>query len=115
MNYDLNSLRPFVRYAQITKINDTRSLCGMMAYDFRLFYVHSGKGKIKVNGTEYQTSRGSLFVWRPGVEYSLINDPGDYLELIGLNFDMDFSNSERKAPIFPVRVELFKEEEVLVS
>ena len=94
-------IRPFVRYAQIVTISDKRRFENVLAYDHRLFYVKSGEGKIIIDGTEYRANPSDLFIFRSGVKYSLINDPGKELELIGLSFDLTFTRSEVKSPIPP--------------
>ena len=94
-------IRPFVRYAQITSISDTKRFDEVIAYDHRLFYVRSGEGRIIIDGTEYRAQPFDLFIFRSGLKYSLINDPQEELELIGLSFDLTFQGSEAKSPIPP--------------
>ena len=114
MNQILDSVRPFVRYAQIITINDLVFFKNIAAYDFRIFYVRSGYGIITVNGEEYSVSHGSLLAFRPGVSYSLLSECDRELELIGLSFDLDFLNSERKTPIPPSKLENFEEARMLL-
>jgi AraC-like DNA-binding protein len=94
-------IRPFVRYAQIVTISDKRRFENVLAYDHRLFYVKSGEGKIIIDETEYRAYPSDLFIFSSGVKYSLINDLGKELELIGLSFDLTFTRSEVKSPIPP--------------
>ena len=101
---DLNYLRPFVRYAHITKINDSQPLLSICAYDFRLFYVRGGAGVIRVDGAEYRFMQGALILIRPGLKYSIINKQDEELEIVGFNFDLDFLNSDIKNPILPSRL-----------
>jgi len=83
-------IRPFVRYAQIATISSRIRFERVIAYDHRLFYVKSGEGRIIIDGTEYRAQPTDLFIFRSGVEYSLINTPGKELELLGLSFDLTF-------------------------
>lgn len=114
MNNILDNIRPFVRYAHLITLKDFLSSKKMVAYDFRLFYVVEGRGKIIVNDEEYDVCHGSLIVWHPGLEYSIFNEDGRDLVLAGFNFDLDFLNSDRKAPILPSRLENYKEENMLL-
>ena len=110
----LADLRPFVRYAQTITINDSLCFRNVAAYDFRLFYVQDGIGNIIVDGIQYRASRSSLLIWRPGLEYSLINEPQCELRLISLSFDLDFLNSEKKTPIPPGRIAEFRREKLIL-
>lgn len=111
---ELNYLRPFVRYAHITRMSDTTSFRNVCAYDFRLLYLKSGNGSIIAGGNEYPFVPGALILLRPGLEYSIINDKCRELEIVGFNFDLDFLNSEIKKPIPPSRLGNFKEEEIII-
>lgn len=95
------NIRPFVRYAQIVTISDKSRFERVFAYDHRLFYVRSGEGQVIIDGTEYRAQPSDLFIFRSGLKYSLINDPWEELELIGLSFDLTFQGSEAKSPIPP--------------
>lgn len=106
-------LRPFVRYAQIIRINDKLEYKDIAAYDFRMFFVRSGEGEIVVDGKAYCMSRGTLISWKPGAVYSLLRGSGNGMELIGLSFDLYFLNSSRYMPVPPTAAEYFCREKII--
>ena len=114
MNKNLESIRPYIRYAQISIINDNFFFRKIVAYDFRLMYILGGNGKITIDGVEYSVCHGSLLVWRPGLEYSIMNETGKDLRLVSFNFDLDFLNIDRKTPIPPVSLENFGLEKMIL-
>lgn len=110
---EMGCLRPFVRYAQIVCIDKKMEYKNIAAYDFRMFFVRRGKGKFVIDGTEYTAEAGVLAAWKPGVVYSLLCEENEEMEMIGVNFDLCFSNSNLRIPIPPSAMELFATEKIV--
>ncbi len=97
------NIEPFVRYAQFLNITSNKQYVNVTAYDYRLFYCSGGSGTIEVNGVPYKMKIGSLVMWPPGFEYSLLPDGNLNLKLIGVSFDYTGANCEKKKPIPPTK------------
>ncbi len=109
----VSQVRPFIRYAQILKIDENLQFENIVAYDYRLFFVRDGKGEIVVDGRVYPMQKGALIMWRPGVEYSLLHGGRGGMEMIGISFDLCFSNSHRQVPIPPSKASDFRRDEIV--
>ena len=97
---------PFVRYAQLIELNTPRFI-DAKAYDYRMFYVLSGSGTTEVNGVEYKMSHGSLLMWPPGMEYSLLAKAEGDVSMVGFNFDLTQRHAHLETPIPPLRAANF--------
>ena len=56
-----------------------------------------------------------MLIFRPGVEYSLLNLEGGFMELIALSFDLDFLNNSVKSPIPPSKIAEFAPCDIVFS
>lgn len=107
----LTDIKPFVRYAQIIPIYDPPMFADTRAYDNRLFYINDGSGIIFIDDDEYKVQKGDFIMWKSGLKYSLTSKDGS-MELLGINFDFDFSHSDLEMPIPPEK-DAFKSGEII--
>ena len=106
-------ISPFIRYAQMLTIGPLRKYIDVIAYDYRLFYVLKGRGKMIVAGKVFQMEAGMILLWQPGQMYSLLSDEEEGMKLIGLSFDLTGDNRAYHIPIPPAPPENFKKENVM--
>ena len=106
-----SDIHPFVRYVQNLRIvREVYPACSnVVPYDARIFYVHSGKGTLHIDGEEFALSRGQAMLWMAGVNYLIrsddeINDP---LILLGCNFDFIQADRQYTTPIPPEPTDTF--------
>jgi len=64
------------------------------AYDHRLFYILEGHGVIQVAGRSYPAEPGALFLWHSRHPYRLSADEDNCLQVIVVNFDFTWTNSQ---------------------
>ncbi len=57
---------------------------------WEVFFVRSGRGKIRVNGTEFRLNRDDCCAIEPGERHEIVNDGGD--ELVLLYFGLRATN-----------------------
>ena len=106
-----SDIHPFVRYVQNLRIvRAVYPACSdVVPYDARIFYVHSGRGMLRIDGEQFALSRGQAMVWMAGVNYYIrsddeINDP---LILLGCNFDFIQADRQYTTPIPPDPTDTF--------
>lgn len=109
-----DQMRPFIRYAQLLNINSSLQFKNIAAYDCRFFFVCEGTGEIVVNGVSYTMNEGSLMLWQPGIEYSLLSGKEKRMKLIGFNFDFCNFHRQKSIPIPPSQIDIFRSEEILM-
>ena len=106
-------IRPFIRYAQLIKIDEGMPFKNVAAYDWRMFFVRDGSGEFVVDNTVYSAKKGTLILWGPGSQYSILSKGDSMLSLIGFNFDLAFLNSHIKSPVPPVGIDKFIYDEII--
>jgi len=108
----IEDIDPYIRYPHLFEVKKGFPLPSRLAYDYRLMYIYDGNGYVIVDNTKYEAEKGSLFIWRPGISYSL--QPGDEsgLSIIGINFDFTHNSSKISYPIPPENIEIFDEEKI---
>ena len=57
----------------------------------QVFYITSGRGKMKVDGTIYETIEGDAMHIPPKTKHQTINDSDDWLELLVISARVDRS------------------------
>ncbi|WP_337099628.1 AraC family transcriptional regulator [Paenibacillus sp. YIM B09110] len=57
--------------------------------NYDLFYVWSGEGEVEINGSIYEVSKGSCFLFRPGDHTSATHNPQKPLVLTYIHFKVD--------------------------
>ncbi|MCA0756707.1 AraC family transcriptional regulator [Paenibacillus sp. N4] len=62
--------------------------CPQPLPDFDIWYAVSGKGRMKLGGTEYTIGKGCCFLVRPGDRPESVQDPNDRLTVIFAHFDV---------------------------
>lgn len=102
---ELYEINPYVRYArtQISRI-PYEPIIGL---DHRIFYCHSGEGKLHVDDTVYSFKEGSLIFIRAGVSY-FNPDKNKNPVYLACNFDFMFSRAFVSSPIAYVYTKDFK-------
>jgi AraC-like DNA-binding protein len=108
-----DEIHPFIRYAHFFIAESGSPFVGVMAYDCRLMYISGGEGHLMVDGNEYEAAKGTLFLWNPGVVYSLCPSPGEKLHIIGVNFDYSLSKNNITYPIVPDKEEVFVQDNIV--
>lgn len=84
---NINEINPFVRFAE------KRSFFAgygsfVMAYDHRIFYVHSGKIYARTESGAYEIGKNKLIVFPPAYPYKL-KFSGDVIFTV-INFDVEY-------------------------
>lgn len=109
----LDSIRPFLRFAQRFSLTRDSGFSDMVARDFRIFYIAEGEGSLTVDGCVYRLYEGVCVLFPPAKVYTVaaLGDSG--MTLYSMNFDMTGAHRERSAPVPPVTREVFTEGLVL--
>lgn len=100
MNFE--SINPFVRCSHYDIFTADSHPYDFLAYDYRLIYIESGNGIIKIDGIDYNVQPGMVLFWGPGKKYRYIQNSNSSFTAYGINFD--FTNSYStifKNPIVP--------------
>lgn len=96
-----NNIRPFIRFARYSVIENDVSYPLSYPLDARLFYSVKGVGKIKINNEIKTLEEGSVLIINSGVSYQILSENCEY---IVLNFDFTFDNSQMDIPIAPINL-----------
>jgi AraC-like DNA-binding protein len=105
-------INPFIRYSHIFSIEPDHYLSVVKAYDYRLMYVHDGKGYFLIDGIKYEVLKGHLLLWSPGIKYSIHPDSQKPFSIIGINFDFTSSKREINYPIPPDKEDIFDKNKI---
>ena len=103
MEIKFNEIKPYLRFVRYVGLNSASCYVPAIPYDARLFYALDGEGSIKANGKTYHMKKNSLIFINSGIEYHL-ESPKNSVLYIAINFDLTFSQFDRKAPIIPAVV-----------
>ncbi len=102
---NIENINPYLRFAEmqtsILQGNDFR-----LAYDYRIFYVISGKGTVVLEDKNVQLSPNSIVMIPPAIKYHFKGA----LQVIVLNFDLYQLNFEKSKPLPPDSIVDFKPE-----
>ncbi len=110
---DCGSIDPFVRYSHFFHVDKTSYLSTQCAYEYRMLYVTSGDGMMRVDDREYALGAGTLLVWRPGVPYKFLPSE-EGMMVYAINFDMTGHYSrEKHLPIVPDVAGEFDREQIV--
>jgi len=101
------AIDPHIRLVHLFEVPGTDPLPPRAAYDYRIMYIYGGQGKLVIDGTEYEATKGKLFFWQPGTVYALVPDRSEKLVIFGINFDFTQAGSAINYPIPPDPSELF--------
>ncbi len=101
---------PYVRFARRQDTAFSGDIV-LRAYDHRLFYCTDGGGTIEIEGVEYRLRKGSLLIWRSGLEYRFTDF--ESIKTIALNFDITSENLHLSTPIPPSAKKNFEIERML--
>ena len=93
---ELYEINPYVRYANVlpSLLNGDSY---RKAYDYRLFYVLKGNGTLILEDQEIALNRSCLVFMPPETPYYT----RDFMRVISLNFDLDYSQSQRPEALDP--------------
>ena len=105
-------INPYIRYPHLFEVEKGFSLSSRAAYDYRLIYIYDGNGYVIIDNTKYEAVKGNLFIWRPGISYSMYPGDENQLSVIGINFDFTHNSSKISYPIPPENIEIFDEEKI---
>lgn len=106
---NLSEINPFVRYSEKRKyLLPYKDF--VMPYDHRIFYVHNGKIRADVSGSEYEIKSNQMLIIPPAVKYKLTFSE-DVLSTI-LNFDI-LTEDTVSAAIEPMIEERFDYSRIL--
>lgn len=108
-----SDIYPFIRYARILDVSRGEYAALTAAYDYRLFYVTRGNGKMYLGNSVFELSIGDLLFWQPGIPYRMETDGNKSLQFIALNLDLTQSNKHRDYPFPPVKFAAFQPEDIL--
>ncbi|OGO79992.1 MAG: hypothetical protein A2Y21_09695 [Clostridiales bacterium GWC2_40_7] len=111
-NLSFEEIDPYIRYPHLFKVERDFPLSCRAAYDYRLIYIYDGTGCVIIDNAKYEAVKGNLFIWRPGIPYSLHPGTESGLTIIGINFDYTHSSSKISYPIPPENIEIFDEEKI---
>lgn len=103
---------PYIRYPHLFEVKKEFPSHSRAAYDYRLMYIYDGNGYVIIDNVKYEAVRGNLFIWRPGISYSLRHGDKSALSIIGINFDFTHNSSKISYPIPPENIEIFDEEKI---
>ena len=94
-----SDIHPFVRFAEIIHYKSD----GEMLYvrDSRIFYVCSGRTRIRIDQQTYDLGPDAVFYCCGGSCYSISSQGAD---LICLNFDFTQARCDRELPYSPIRL-----------
>lgn len=100
----LCDINPFMRFAglQPSVLSDTPF---SRAYDYRLFYVLEGSGKLIYDDTCAEVDAGTLLFFGPNKPYYFEGK----IKVIVLNFDISRARSDQKKPMNPLGFNAFNE------
>ena len=113
----LADVQPFVRLSRVQAY--LPGWDGAVGLDNRLFLCIGGSGSIKVNGTHYPLTRGTIIGWRAGMTYSYHpNEEG--MSLLGVNYDFTQMGRSKNIPVPPCSIndyhrKLLIEEQVTID
>ncbi len=89
---------PYVRFARRQDTAFSKKTY-VHAYDHRLFYCIEGSGCMTIEGREYKLTRGTLLMWKSGLEYRFSDFSS--IKTIALNFDITSEHKRSSTPIPP--------------
>ena len=93
-------IKPFIRYAHYLPLNNDSDYPPSIAYDNRLFYIHSGCGSISVEDVVYNMKKGDVLFFPSGKKYHILTPP-EKAVYIGINYDYTQANIIKSTPIPP--------------
>ena len=105
---ELCDINPFVRYAELQPSVLSRAPLSC-AYDYRIFYIVEGNGKLVLEESTVELSEGTLLYFRPGTPYYFDGN----VKVIVINFDLTRDHADKKTPRKPSKnVDSFNSDEV---
>ncbi len=117
-----SEINPFIRHIRIVSLEPGyQLLINVKAADYRLVYVCKGKGTIAVENTcageiiRHTVLAGDLFIWKPGLEYSIFTHKGSSLQLLAVSFDYTYGYSDIAIPIPQRKKEKFSDDSIIES
>jgi len=110
---NVQDIRPFVRYVHAFTLSDTVRFVNVCAYDHRLVYVAAGRGQMTIGSRTWPLEPGTLLIWPPGLIYSYLPEPGQSLNLYGVNFDYTDRFRHLKRPVAPDPAAVFDPERLI--
>ena len=111
-SFYLQNISPFVRYAHMLTLSSDNGFRHIRSCDYRLFYIVSGNGMICAGDQQYPAEKGCLYLWQPGVAYSLLPN-AEGITLIGINFDFTDHFRHLCTPIPPKPCPDFEEKDIV--
>lgn len=104
----LNDISPTVRHVNLLYCPSGFVEGPRMVYDHQFVYVHSGNGKIEIDGISYNANEGDLFFYGPGIVHAFNADCTTPYVLSGMHFDFTRNFKELSYPIGPFGLSLFR-------
>ncbi len=95
-----NEINPFIRFADYVRFPN-QFTGDRKAYDSKLMYIVKGNTSIKIDGISYNASKGSLFIWNPGIAYEVDQKELQEFIIISLNFDYTRNHIDILKPFDP--------------
>ncbi len=106
---DTERFHPFVRCVGAT--SKIAQLFLHKAYDHRLLAVLDGEGKVFIDGKEYRSEKGDIYVISPGIGYRVVS--GKAQRIVVINFDMTHDHCRINDPVISVNAEIFDNERII--
>lgn len=104
---ELIHANPFLRFAD--KLSFTFQRGPSMTYDCRLLYCVDGAATTYISGEEYAVRHGSMIIFQPGTEYTIL--PDECIDLIVFDFDLTQDYSHIATSMIPSPVAAFVPEQ----
>lgn len=97
-------MKPFVRYARYTTINNKMEYPWYIPCDARMFYVLDGCGSIETEFTTHTMTKGDLLLFGPGTRYRY-HTPKNFVKYVIINFDYISEYSNITIPVAPLHLD----------
>lgn len=95
----MTEINPYIRRAWYDQLNPGLVIGPRIILDYELLYIKDGKCTITVENRRYTPQRGDFFLFRPGIEHSILVDAQTPLIQPHIHFDL---NKRDDSPITPI-------------
>lgn len=104
---ELISCVPYIRFADQVRFVSQRG--PSKTYDCRLLYTIQGKAEVLLEGSLHTMGHGSLVMFQPGTEYTIV--PKSSVTMVILDFDLTQDHTETTEFLLPCPASRFRSED----
>jgi len=98
MNFDINSINPYIRVAMNSSLGDGFVITQRILFDYEIIYLEKGEFVFNYNGQNYDCRQGQFIFIRPGIPHSFYCTKGE-IQQPHIHFDAFYTEKSPEIPV----------------